>query len=149
MIINIFENEYVICDLDDSLPVLRHRWKREPTGNDFKSNLLKILNEFENLRPSYGQLAWLADTALLGELDEDTELWLVDEWEDLIFGKSGVKIHAVILGSNIFADYPMEKFKKAAEQKFEIFDVQLGIFSNREDAYRWIREQQALLQESN
>jgi hypothetical protein len=148
MIIDFFENEFVICDLDDSLPVLRHRWKREVTGDEFKSNLLRILNQFEDLRPSYAQLAWLADTALLGELDEETERWLVDDWEDLIFRKSGVKIHAVILGTNIFADYPMVNFKKDAEQKFEIFDVQLGIFSNREDAYKWIKEQQAMLQES-
>jgi hypothetical protein len=148
MILKIFENESVICELDDSLPVLRHRWKQETTGENFKANLLRILEEYETLKNSYAMLAWLADTTLLGELDEDTEQWLVHTWEDLIFREAEVKIHAVILGSNIFADYPMEQFKTSAEQKFEVFNVHLGVFSNIQDAYRWIRDQQEIIKES-
>jgi hypothetical protein len=147
MILRIFENEWVICELDDSLPVLKHRWIKETTGEDFKTNLLRILDEYETLKHSYNSLAWLADTALLGELDEDTEHWLVAIWEDLIFREAQVKIHAVVLGSNIFADYPMEQFKTDAEQKFEEFNVQLGVFSNVEEAYRWIREQQMIIKD--
>lgn len=147
MIINIFENDAVICELDDSLPVLRHRWKHESSGEEFKTNLLRILDEFENLKSSYAMLAWLADTTLLGELDEETEQWLVDEWEDLLFKKAEVRIHAVVLGSNIFADYPMEQFKKDAEQKFDHFHVHLGVFSTMQDAYRWIKEQQIRIKE--
>jgi hypothetical protein len=99
------------------------------------------LDEYNILKASYGNLAWLADTTLLGELDEETEQWLVEEWEVMIFSKAGVKIHAVILGNNIFADYPMEQFKKDSEQKFEIFNVRLGVFSNQQEAYRWIQQQ--------
>lgn len=146
MIISIFENEFVHCDLDDALPVLRHRWKRETSGEDFKENLSHILDEYRTLKKSYAKLAWLADTTNLGELDPETEEWLVEDWEDLLFVDGGVRIHAVILGSNIFADYPMEQFKKDAEQKFQIFNVQLGVFSNMEEAYRWIRQQQLVLE---
>ena len=145
MIINIFENEALTCELDDSLPVLRHRWKRATDGEEFRSNLLKVLEEFKKLKESYSLLAWLADTTLLGELDEETEHWLVDIWEDLLFAHREVKIHAVILGNSIFADYPMENFKLDAEQKFKDFDVHLGIFSNQHDAYQWIKEQQLLV----
>jgi hypothetical protein len=67
--------------------------------------------------------------------------------EGLLFKKSGVKIHAVILGNNIFADYPMEKFKKQAEEKFEESDVRLGVFSNEQSAYRWVSQQQVLIRE--
>jgi hypothetical protein len=147
MIISLFENEYVQCELDDSLPVLQHRWKKEPSAETFKVNLIKILDSYNKLKNSYTNLAWLADTTLLGELDEWTEKWLVDVWEDLLFEKSRLKIHAVILGSNIFADYPMEQFKSDAEKKFKQFDVHLGVFSNRADACRWIREQQVLINE--
>jgi hypothetical protein len=147
MIINILENEFVLCDLDDTLPVLRHRWKREASGEDFKDNLSRILDEYRTLKKSYAKLAWLADTTLLGELDQETEEWLVEDWEDLLFVDAGVKIHAVILGTNIFADYPMEQFKTDAEQKFQIFNVHLGIFSNLNDAYNWIREQQLVIRE--
>lgn len=142
MIISIFDNEHLSCELDDSLPVLRHRWKRATDGEAFRSNLLKVLEEFKKLKDSYALLAWLADTTLLGELDEETEGWLVNVWEDLLFAQREVKIHAVILGNSIFADYPMENFKQDAEQKFKDFDVHLGVFSNQQEAYEWIRQKQ-------
>src|SRR5687768_10889263 len=119
MIIKLFEDDYVICELDDSLPVLRHRWKKEPDGSQFKSILVRILDEYNTLKHSYAKLAWLADTTLLGELDEEAEQWLADEWDKLLFQKAGVRIHAVILGTNIFADYPMEQFKTEAGQKYK------------------------------
>ena len=141
----IFDNEFLTCELDDTLPVLRHRWKTSPSGEEFRSNLLRVLKEYTDLSQSYKSLGWLADTTLLGELDEETEIWLVKEWEDLLFVKGGVKIHAVILGANIFADYPMEKFKNDAEQKFEAYDVHLGVFSSQKEAYEWIKEAQLKL----
>lgn len=137
----IFENEFLSCDLDDSLPVLRHYWKTAPPGEEFRLKLLQVLEEYKKLKTSFKELAWLADTTQLGELDEDTEVWLVEDWEDLLFAKAGVKIHAVILGESIFADYPMENFKRDAEQKFEDYNVHLGVFSNQEEAYSWIKEQ--------
>ncbi len=145
MVMKIFDNEFVFCDLDDSLPVLRHYWKKAPSGDQFKSQLSKVLEEYKTLSQSFKGLAWLADTTKLGELDEDTEAWLVEEWEDLLFGKAGVKIHAVILGESIFADYPMENFKSDAEQKFQDYNVHLGVFSSQEEAYLWIKEQQQLI----
>jgi len=137
----IFDNEFLYCELDDSLPVLRHYWKKATPGEQFKLNLLKVLEEYKVLRQSYKGLAWLADTTQLGELDEKMETWLVEEWEDLLFGKAGVKIHAVILGESIYADYPMENFKQDAEQKFQDYNVHLGVFSDQEEAYSWIKEQ--------
>jgi len=143
MMISIFENELVVCELDDALPVLRHRWKSEPSGDDFKNNLQHVLEEYQTLKKSYAHLAWLADTTLLGELDEGIEYWLVSDWEDLLFNKAGVRVHAVILGASIFADYPMEKFKSDAEEKFKEYNVHVGVFSNEKDAYHWIQRQQA------
>lgn len=142
MIISIFENESLICELDDTLPVLRHRWKLAMDGAAFRSNLMKVLEEYKKLKHSYSLLAWLADTTLLGELDEETEHWLVEVWEDLLFAQREVKVHAVILGNSIFADYPMENFMQDAERKFKDFDVHLGVFSNQREAYEWIKEQQ-------
>ncbi len=142
MIIGIFDNEYVTCDLDDSLPVLRHRWKFELPGEEFKFNVQRVLEEYQVLKKTYANLAWLADTTHLGELDEEVDQWLVNVWEDLLFKKAGVKIHAVILGASIFADYPMERFKSDAEEKFHAYNVHLGVFSNETEAYDWIKHQQ-------
>jgi len=64
----------------------------------------------------------------------------------MLFEDAGVRIHAVILGQSIYADYPMEKFKQDAEAKFEKFNVHLGVFSNQRDAYEWIHQQQLLKQ---
>ena len=83
----------------------------------------------------------MVDAAELGELDEEVENWLVTDWEKMLFEEAGVKVHAVILGRSIFADYPMEKFKQGAEKKFEKFNVNLGVFSNQQDAYTWMKDQ--------
>lgn len=146
MIIGIFDNEFVTFQLDDSLPVLMHRWKQAPPSEEFEFTLKRILDEYKIRVKTYPTLAWLVDAALLGELDEKVEKWLVEEWERMLFEDAGVRIHAVILGQSIYADYPMEKFKQDAEAKFEKFNVHLGVFSNQREAYEWIHQQQLLKQ---
>lgn len=135
----IFENEWVNCLLDNSLPVLKHVWKKETPGEIFRQNLITIAEHYTALLPEHPHLAWLADTEMLGEVDEETEKWFVEVWEDLLFNKASVKVHAVILGEDFYADYPMEKFKKDAERKNKNRGIQLGVFMNEEDAYDWIR----------
>ena len=135
----IFENEFVICELDDSLPVLKHRWKKETPGNIFRENLMVIQKHYVELSKDYSHLSWLADTQLLGEVDQVTEEWFARVWDDLLFNQAKVKFHAVILGEDLFAEYPMEKFKLHAEEKFKEHKVQLGVFSDEEEAYDWLR----------
>jgi hypothetical protein len=139
MVLFIFENEFVLCEVDDALPVLKHRWKKQPSGEVFRENLVTIQRHYLELKMVYHNLAWLADTQLLGEVDEETEEWFVKVWDDLLFNQAQVKFHAVILGEDLFAEYPMEKFKMDAEQKFKQLHVQLGVFSDEQEAYDWIR----------
>ncbi len=141
MVIGIFENEFVHCELNEDIPVLRHRWLRPPPGEEFKFNLKRIQEEYIQLKKTYKNLAWLADTELLGELDLEVEQWLVDEWERMLFDTAGVHVHAVILGASIFADYPMERFKSDAEQKYLSKNIHLGVFSNESEANAWIQTQ--------
>jgi hypothetical protein len=139
MIRAVYQNDQLICELDDSVPVLRHRWTQEPTDDQFENGLIELAKQYRVLKKSYKNLAWLADTKLLGELSSDVEQWLENTWEELLFRESGVTIHAVILGESIFADFPMEKFKMDAEEKFINLNVHLGIFSNQQAAYDWIK----------
>ena len=139
MIRAIYENDLLICELDDSVPVLRHRWTKEPTDEQFENGLIELARQYPDLKKSYKNLAWLADTKLLGELSPEVERWLENTWEEVLFRESGVTIHAVILGENIFADFPMEKFKMDAEEKFNSLNVHLGVFSNQKTAYDWMK----------
>jgi len=139
MIIPILENELLLCQLDDSIPVLQHQWKKEPTDEQFQKGLLELAQQYRDLKKSYKNLAWLADTKMLGELSPEVEVWLENTWEDVLFSLSGVTIHAVILGPSMFADFPMEKFKMDAEEKFKSLNVHLGVFSNQKAAYEWMK----------
>lgn len=139
MIRAIYENDLLICELDDSVPVLRHRWTKEPTDEQFENGLIELARQYRDLKKSYKNLAWLAYTKLLGELSPEVERWLENTWEEVLFRESGVTIHAVILGENIFADFPMEKFKMDAEEKFNSLNVHLGVFSNQKTAYDWMK----------
>jgi hypothetical protein len=139
MLITVYDNDQVICQLDDELPVLKHKWKGPIPGEDFRQNLLRIAEHYRQLSASYANLAWLADTRLLGEVDEETEQWFAEVWDKLLFEELGVKYHAVVLGEDLFAEYPMEKFKLRAAEKFKTHGVQLEVFSDEEEAYAWIR----------
>lgn len=146
MLINIFENDEVICELDEDIPLLRHFWKREQSGESFRKNLVILLEEYISLKKTYDNIAWMADARFLGELDEETETWLSVHWQDMLFMKAGVKIHAVILGDSIFADYPMEKFKIEADQKFKEHNIYLGVFPDEEKAITWIKSKMKTIQ---
>ncbi|MCG8390388.1 MAG: hypothetical protein MJA30_32870, partial [Cytophagales bacterium] len=98
----VFSNQYLTCILDDSIPVLKHRWQCSPPLGEFKKGLLAILKEYKQYKIDYPNLKWLADTELLGELSEEDEKWLTSEWDHLLFDEAGVKVHAVILGPDFF-----------------------------------------------
>ena len=83
---------------------------------------------------------WLADTAELGVRSEEDEGWLDKTWDRLIFHEAGVKVHAVVLGKDIYADYSMEKFKSMASAKYKKDGVQLGVFLNLKNAYEWMKK---------
>ena len=136
----VFANQYLTCVLDDSVPVLKHRWLCAPPGGEFQKGLLAILEEYKKLKTIYPNLMWLADTELLGELSEEDEGWLTREWDHLLFDEAGVKVHAVILGPDFFADYPMEKFKSSSEKKFQQLGAQLEVFLDEKGAYQWLRD---------
>ena len=135
-----FQNDNVVCELDDSVPVLRHRWIQTPTSDEFRKGLLAMQEIYMGLKSKHENLKWLADTELLGELTIDDEEWLTSVWDQKLFYEAEVKVHAVILGSSIYADYPMEVFKKSSARKFEELGVKLDVFENEERAYRWLKE---------
>jgi len=136
----VYENECVVCELDDLVPVLRHRWIRRPSSEEFRSGLISILEEYKKYKHDYDGLKWLADTELLGQLTKEDEEWLTSEWDHLLFNEAGVKVHAVILGPDLFADYPMEIFKRSSNKKFDEKGVKLEVFANEEKAYGWLNE---------
>ncbi len=136
----IFENERVICELDNSIPLLKHTWLRNTAGQEFRDQLIEIQKEYIKLKSDYPNLKWLADTVQLGELTSEDDEWLKTDWEKLLFVEAGVKVHAVILADDIYADYSMEKFKAATEKKYKEEGIYLGVFFIPENAYKWLRD---------
>jgi hypothetical protein len=132
----IFENQHVICELDDSLPVLKYRWKPTLPGPVFRENLMTIGDCYRSLSRFCKNLTWLADTRQMGEADEETEKWFTEVWESVLFNEPGVKLHAVILSDDFFSEYPMEKFKLHAMKQFRTHGVQLEVFSDKRGGLR-------------
>ncbi len=136
----ILENERLVCELDTSVPVLKHHWLKNTKGPEFRDQLAEIQKEYLKLKPNYPNLKWLADARNLGELTTEDEEWLVTKWETLLFVEAGVKVHAVIMADDIYADYSMEKFKAAADKKHKEHGVSLGVFFDEENANQWLNE---------
>ena len=136
----LFINEYVVCELDREIPVLKHRWLKKPPSEEFRNGLLSMQKIYLEYKSEFENLKWLADTELLGELEEEDEYWLTTEWDQKLFQEAGVKVHAVILGDSLFSDYPMEVFKKSSAQKFDEMGVKLDVFANAVNAYEWLKK---------
>lgn len=134
----LFEDKFVRCELDKDLSILKHTWLKKPKSADFRKGLLKVLEIYKKEKSNHQNLKWLADTVKLGELTEEDEQWLEEEWDHAIFHDAGVKVHAVILGTDIYADYPMEMFKLSSIQKNSELGVELEVFSTSEKAYEWL-----------
>ena len=53
----ILENDYVVCELDASLPVLKHKWKEPAPGEVFRRTLMELLEKYRDLQKKYPRLA--------------------------------------------------------------------------------------------
>jgi hypothetical protein len=140
MKIEVLSDGLIEVEVHTDIPVLKHRWLREPTVEEFENKLLEVQKIYMDYVSKYPGLKWLADTKLLGQRSYEEEQWLENTWERLLFEEAGVKVHAVILGDDIFADYSMEKFKSMAAKKYEQIGVKLGVFLTEENAIKWLQE---------
>ncbi len=140
MVRMIFEREYLICQLDESVPVLKHIWLRNPTAEEFRDGLTTMQREYINRKGDYQDLKWLGDTKMIEELNVEVKEWLNTEWNKMLFIEAGVKTHAVIRGPDLYADYPMEIFKFISAKKYKDLGLKLEVFENEEKAYEWLNE---------
>lgn len=135
----LFSEEHLDCFLDEDANVLFHVWKRKPKGDEFRTGLTKVYNEYINLKKDKPVLHWLGDTQLLGVVSIDDQGWLDKVWNEMLFVKAGVKTHAVIIGTDIFAKYAMEKWKKNMQTKYAGQNLLLDTFPTKDEAYHWFK----------
>jgi len=57
----------------------------------------------------------------------------------MLFLRAGVKSHAVIIGTDVFAKYAMEKFKTSMQAKYKDKKLFLETFGDKESAYQWFK----------
>ena len=135
----IIEHDFLLCELDDEVPVLKHRWLRNPSDKEFIDGLTSIQREYMKIKDDYEDLKWLADTTLIEELNTEVKQWLTEKWDKMLFIDAGVKTHAVIRGPDLYADYPMEIFKLVSSKKYKELGIKLEVFENEEKAYEWLK----------
>ncbi len=140
MVRTILEREYLICQLDESVPVFKHTWLRNPTSEEFRDGLTTMHREYIKRKGDFTDLKWLADTKMIEELDAEVKEWLNSEWDRMLFMEAGVKTHAVIRGPDLYADYPMEIFKFISTKKYKDLGIKLEVFENEEQAYEWLNK---------
>ena len=136
----ILSNEWLTVVIDEEIPVMIHHWLVSPSEDDFKAQLMEVQKLYLKEKGNYQNLKWLADTKLLGERSFEEEKCLEEVWEKMLFEEAGVKVHAVLLGDDIYADYSMEKFKSLAAKRYEEEGVKLGVFIKEENAMKWLKE---------
>ena len=136
----LFERKSIICYFNNEEKVVFHKWLEKSKGEDFRSGLTGVYEEYVKLKRRNPVLHWLGDTRNLGVLPLEDQKWLDEVWNELLFEKAEVKTHAVIVSNDVFTKYAMQKFCQTMAQKYSAQNVQLATFTNEEDAYEWFRK---------
>ncbi len=135
----VFSEDSLDCSFDDEAKVLSHVWKRKPKGDEFRTGLTKVYNEYIKHKKLHPVLHWMGDARLMGVVSLEDQSWLDKIWNEMLFVKAGVKTHAVIIGTDIFAKYAMEKFKKSMIAKYADQDLLMETFPDKDAAYKWFK----------
>jgi hypothetical protein len=133
----VFEEPFIECYLDESVPVLAHYWKRHPNKDEFQSALLKMIDHFKAIRKNHPNLTWCGDTTNLGVLSLETQNWLNEKWSG-IMTEAGVKYHALVVPKDVFAKHAMKKFKASIDHNIEAFEI--AHFMDEASALEWLKE---------
>lgn len=137
---SVFNEPYLECFFDEDDRVLFHVWKRKPTSDEFRGGLTKVYNAYiEHQKTQSRPIHWLGDTREMGVLSMEDQGWLDKVWNEMLFIKAGVKVHAVLIGKDVFAKYAMEKFKKNMNEKYAAQNLRLDTFEDKEAAYTWFK----------
>jgi hypothetical protein len=139
----LFDLDYLVCTLDTEAAVLFHEWKRKPTAEEFEGGLMKVYNTYQEQKPNFKKLHWLGNTKNVGVLSLKTQKWLDEVWNDTLFVKGGVKTHAVLVGTDTFGKYAMQKFATNAEEHYKNQNLKMGVFNTEAEAYSWFAKNNA------
>ena len=134
----IFEEPYLECYLEDSVPVLAHRWKSHPNKDEFKSSLMKMIEHFKALRKDHPALTWCGDTTNLGVLSLETQNWLNEEWSQIMV-KAQLKYHALVVPKDVFAKHAMKKFKDSIDSGHKE-EIVISYFTEETAAFNWLKD---------
>lgn len=136
---SLFKEPWLECFLDTDAKVLFHVWTSKPSNDQFREGLTKVFDQYQLHKKQIAPLHWLGDTRLLGVISIENQGWLERVWNDMLFVKAGVKTHAVIIGTDVFAKYAMEKFKTSMQAKYADKNLHLETFPDKESAYKWFK----------
>ena len=143
MVKTLFEESFLICYLDDGVPVLSHRWKTHTNGENLRHSLIRMINLFKTLKKEYPSLTWLGDTNHLGVLPPETQTWLEENWTSHLLD-GGVHYHALVVPRDTFANAPKNpKDNLDPHQR----DIVMAYFTDEPTANQWLRQCVALPEE--
>lgn len=133
----VFEESFISCYLNTTVPVLAHRWKAHPSSEDFRSTLIRMINLFKELKKEYPLLTWCGDTTNLGVLSLDTQSWLTEKWSAMMV-EAKVTYHALIVPKDVFAKFAMNKFKNNLDGHHRE-QIVINQFADEQSAYHWLQ----------
>ena len=136
----LFEQKNIVCYFNEEEKVVHHRWLEKVKGEEFRSSLFRVCDEYMKLKKNMPVLHWLGDTRNLSVMPMEDQKWLDEVWNEHLFVKAGVKTHAVIISNDVFAKYAMQKFCQTMTQRYAAQNVKLNTFTNEEEAYEWFRK---------
>lgn len=131
-----FEEKYVTCYFDDSIPVLGHEWKGFVNGENMKNTMLRMVDIFTALRKDHPNLTWLGNTTDMSAIATVYQDWLKEEWPAMM-KETGINVHALVVPKNMFAKTAMDKFVQDLSKNHQ--KIMIKTFTDVESANEWLK----------
>ncbi|MES2734138.1 MAG: hypothetical protein V4714_20490 [Bacteroidota bacterium] len=131
-----FEEKYVTCYFDDTIPVLGHEWKGFVNGENMKNTMLRMVDIFTELRKEYPNLTWLGNTTDMSAIAVVYQQWLKEDWP-IMMKEKGINKHALVIPKNMFAKTAMDKFVEDLTKNHQ--NIKIRPFHDLESANEWLK----------
>gem|GEM_PF-2338328 len=140
----LFEENYLTCHYDETIPVIAHRWNGFVKGDLFRSGIQRCLGEYTRIKNQSGNqpLHWICNSTDLKVLAPKDSEWVNTEFAEMLLQRRIRRI-AMIIAKDVFAQMAVTSFEKAVGTKAGTSnqDVITRFFANEEEAKTWLKFQ--------
>ena len=118
------------------IPCVEMHWNGFVKSDSFRGILEEARIHFENLKETYPNLGWLADTIKLRVISKEDRIWVENEYNPKLF-QSGLQYMAIVMPEEIFGQMSIKDIVSDNDKHVNTYHMKL--FDNEKEAKNWLK----------